>query len=207
MIRSGSTWLFNAARLLLQNSSDIDLISGWIDDLGPLKKYNGKTLLIKLHDFDPILAKSSDIILYSFRDIRDVVASHERINKISPTIELFRYVVLEDKQWRKVSKFIMQYEIMIDSKAEVLNGLAKILGVSDYSPDLIIHEIDQMNYFSTDKTNETHNLDNIMHKEHITDGKHGSWKGQLTDTLVKQAEEEFSDWLVENRYPVYFKNI
>ena len=78
MPRSGSTWLYNAARLLLISSSSVgnNLSSGWIEDLGTLSKK--EVMLIKIHDLPKFLSKKSQIILYSYRDLRDALASSKR---------------------------------------------------------------------------------------------------------------------------------
>ena len=75
MQRSASAWLYNAARLLLTSSPSVaeQFSCGWIGDWEQIPKKN--YMLIKVHDFNKSLAGQSKCILYSFRDIRDVIAS------------------------------------------------------------------------------------------------------------------------------------
>src|SRR5262245_15346631 len=68
MPRSGSTWLFNAARLLLrQTVAPDELGSGWVGDWARLPKR--PWLLLKVHEYDAFLARRARAILYSYRDV------------------------------------------------------------------------------------------------------------------------------------------
>lgn len=85
MTRSASTWLYNAARLLVSHSVDTDISYGWINDFKHLPpRYNA---VIKLHKYEPELVRNSTHILYSYRDIRDVLASMKRVWNKEPSIE------------------------------------------------------------------------------------------------------------------------
>ena len=87
MPRSGSTWLYNAARLLLRRAPQggADLSGGWIGDWRRLPKR--RRLLLKVHEFDPFLAKKARLVLYSYRDLRDALASCRRKFDIEPSLE------------------------------------------------------------------------------------------------------------------------
>ena len=81
MPRSGSTWLFNAVRLLLQSEA-AEVCSYWKGDFDALKFLRSagpeKILLLKIHRHSPVLEKKAAVIFYSIRDIRDVIASKIR---------------------------------------------------------------------------------------------------------------------------------
>src|SRR5210317_631864 len=88
MQRSASTWLYNAARLVLTSSPSVaeKFSCGWIGDWQQIPKQN--YMLIKIHEFNKSLADQSKYILYSFRDIRDVIASGMRKFGWIPSLEV-----------------------------------------------------------------------------------------------------------------------
>jgi hypothetical protein len=43
-------------------------------------------------------------------------------------------------------------------------------------------------------------MENLLHKNHITDGRHGSWDGYVPEELVREIENEFCEWLQSNGY-------
>ena len=82
MERAGSTWLFNATRLLLMSSNKY-VYGFWIDDFNfakfMLKAKLKSHLLLKTHKYIDSLEKHSSIILTSIRDLRDVATSLARM--------------------------------------------------------------------------------------------------------------------------------
>ncbi len=203
MHRSGSTWMFNAARLLLQRSGTEKLMSGWIGDVDVLK--GEKTvILLKAHRFEPFAARHASTVLYSFRDIRDVLASLKRFSGVEPNIEDTRKQIRRDLQWRPVADFAMRYEDMVKNPSVTLRRLAHVLDVENYDADDILTELGSMSYSSTPSKSENHrhNPDNLLHKSHVTDGRHGSWHSWLSAELVQQIEVEFSEWLSKHNYPL-----
>jgi hypothetical protein len=112
MVRSGSTWLFNVLRILFLKKTN----KLWS---GVLKNWNGElesdVTLIKIHAFqrNEKLIKKSDFVFYSFRDLRDVVASIKRKNGKDCDIEYVDNLVKEFEKWKKVSDYSMKYENMI----------------------------------------------------------------------------------------------
>ncbi|MEM9155856.1 MAG: hypothetical protein AAGB13_12620, partial [Cyanobacteria bacterium P01_F01_bin.33] len=83
MKRSGSTWLYNVLRVLLQEHTTYQVYGAWVSD------YDAKNLapihLIKVHGFNSQLLDYSDLVFTSRRDIRDVIASLIRKGWIEPS--------------------------------------------------------------------------------------------------------------------------
>lgn len=204
MQRSGSTWLYNATRLLLKNSSSTcDLFScGWIGDLSILPEK--RIMLIKIHDFNEHLLRLDlpKIVLYSFRDIRDALASSKRIWSQEPSMELADRLIHNDCQWRKYADFIMRYESMMNDQYATLCQLADILNIHDVTLQAIISQIEALRYENTGSRNPIYHMENLLHKGHITDGRHGSWKGVLDEKLLDQIERKYREWFIRNNYPV-----
>ena len=198
MPRSGSTWLYNTVRLLLERTGKLDIGAGWISDFYSFKNHD--VVILKIHYYEPVIANNAAMILYSYRDIRDALASFKRKFGSEPTIERARNFIVNDKKWREKSPFIMKYEDMIASQEETAERIARFLGITSADCNRIIKDINTMTYEKGDKKNEVYNMENLLHKNHITDGRHGSWDSYVTKDLVNQIENEFNDWLKSNGY-------
>ncbi len=197
MPRSGSTWLYNVIRLLMQETS-LDIGAGWIGDFNTFKDHD--IVILKIHNFEEVIAKKATYIFYSFRDIRDALASFKRKFNSEPSIEQARTYINHDALWKKCAHYSMRYETMIESQKSTISEIASILQIPNPNIPEIIENIRSMTYGESTKTNGTYNLENLLHKGHITNGKHGSWYNDLPKELVIQIEEECSSWLQTNNY-------
>lgn len=198
MPRSGSTWLYNAVRLLLEYTGKLDIGSGWISDFNSFKDHD--VVILKIHYFEPVIANNATTILYSYRDIRDALASFKRKFGNEPSIEQARKLIHNDKKWREKASFIMKYEDMIAAQEKTLEKIAGFLGITNANPIQIIQDINNMTYEKGEKRNDVYNMENLLHKNHITDGRHGSWDGYVQKELITQIENELKDWLQFNGY-------
>jgi hypothetical protein len=161
-------------------------------------------MLIKIHDFNAQLINLDlpKIILYSYRDLRDVLASSKRIWNQEPSLELSDRLIQNDEQWRRYADFIMRYESMIDNQHVMLAELAKTLKIDDVGIDKIISEIEALTYENSGKKNPVYHMENLLHKGHITDGRQGSWKGIIDDKVLEQVERKYREWFIQNKYPI-----
>jgi len=204
MQRSGSTWLYNATRLLLMESSLTRDITGygWIGDLSTLLQK--KIMLLKIHGFSQNILDLvlPEIILYSYRDLRDALASIKRIWKREPSMELANMLIQNDSQWRKHADFIMRYESMIENREGILLKLSNFLGIDDADIHGIIAKIDALRYEDSGGKKPQYHMENLLYEGHITDGRHGSWKGFLDEKLLDQIERKYREWFIQNNYPV-----
>ena len=198
MPRSGSTWLYNAVRLLLENTGLLDIGAGWIGDFNTFKNHD--VVILKIHNYEPVIATNAALIFYSYRDVRDALASFKRKFGDEPSLAQARAFIENDTKWREKASFIMKYEEMIAAREKTLGDIARCLEITDANLAHIEQDIDTMNYARGGLKNDTYHLENLLHKNHITDGRHGSWKGCLSDGLVTQIETELKDWLLCNGY-------
>lgn len=196
MPRSGSTWLFNAARLLLQSHDTPS--SGWIGDWATLPRR--PLMLVKIHEHDPFLARHAHGILYSYRDIRDALASGKRKFGIEPTLELARHWLASDRRWRAQATFTLRYESMLTDPESTVRALARSLRLAPDDAKFILPQLHQVDYQPDRARPGSYDRETLLHPGHITDGRHGSWRGWLSPALVRQIEDECHDWLVENGY-------
>ncbi len=81
MPRSGSTWQYNCARLILKHLGLSNVTTGFVDTESSFffnlmdEEQGSRVFLIKAHRFVVRLAQRADVILTSHRDLRDVFAS------------------------------------------------------------------------------------------------------------------------------------
>lgn len=203
MPRSGSTWLYNAARILIENTPSManQFGCGWIGDWEKLPKK--KIMLIKTHDYDHELVGYSRYILYSYRDLRDAMASAYRKFELVPSMEVADRFIDDDRRWIEVSSYAMHYETMLHNKEEIIKKLISVLKLSDTDPAKVIADIQLLHYGSTGEKNIDHNMTNLFHENHATtDGSHGLWKTSLDSNLVKEIEEKHKDWFLKNGYTI-----
>ena len=172
MPRSASTWLYNAVRLILRRCGHDDLGAGWVGDFNTFKRH--ATVLVKIHDFQPVLAQHATGILYSFRDIRDSLASSLRKFGTQPTFERAAKLLEQDRIWRQQAGFLMRYEDMMRKPAVMIGRLAAFLHCAEVDPADIGRQIDGFDFASGPPQDGPYNRENLLHRGHITDGRHGS---------------------------------
>jgi hypothetical protein len=200
MPRSGSTWLYNAARLLLGlKLPKSDLSSGWVEDIDIIPK--GKLLLLKIHIFDERWLSQSSLTLYSYRDVRDALASNKRKFGTEPTLHLAKRFIENDERWRAVSAYNLRYERMIAKPLIVLAELAEVLEISSDCRG-ILEEINRLDYNDDGPKNDNYHMINLLHRNHITDGRHGSWGHTLDPHLLRDIEQTYYEWFMKNGYPL-----
>jgi len=199
MTRSASTWLYNAARLLVSNSLDTEINYGWVGDFEQLPLRSN--CVIKLHNYDPALVRRSSHILYSYRDIRDVLGSMKRVWNKKPSIETADRLVSLFQKWTSEADFVVKYDDILEDKNQVIERLAETLGINNSNPQLIIDEITNMNY-SSEGPKSVHNQINLFHKRHITDGRSNSWHGHVNPKLIAEIERRHQSWFEACGLPV-----
>lgn len=200
MPRSGSTWLYNVARLLILRNPLLaqQFSCGWVGDLNTIPA--GKSSLIKIHDYEENIVKRSNYILYSYRDVRDAIASSFRKFGKHPSISQVGYFIDQHRKWIASADYVMRYESMLQDKEKIVSEVAKVLNLEFGNPAEIVNAIDNMHYDNNGKKNDAYHMENLYHRGHITDGRHGSWNGVLSESLLQEIENKYSDWLIENGY-------
>jgi hypothetical protein len=199
MPRSGSTWLYNAARLLLRAKEGSRLGCGWIGDWQSMPRKS--VMLLKCHDYQWLLTQRAAIVLYSFRDVRDALASNKRKFATEPTLDLTRTWLDHDRRWRKSADHVLRYETMLGNPEAALKNLAQVLEVADAPIAELAQELKGLHARVGARKFDYH-PENLLHPEHVTDGRPLSWHGWLTSDLVRRLEMEFPEWFVANGYPL-----
>lgn len=200
MPRSGSTWLYNVIRILITDSGLYSnrIRPGWVEDLAEENQFSDA--LVKLHEYDKKLAAKADFIFYSFRDIRDALASAKRKFGRQPTLEHVDFLVEEHSKWILIAQYSMKYEDMLTSPQLIINAVATILGIKDYSVEALMEELNSLSYQSYGERNGTYNSLNLFHKDHITSGKISDYQDELSSSLVQQINDRHQVWFEDNGY-------
>lgn len=203
MYRSGSTWLYNAVRLILEDAGAPDLAAGWAGEKDRL--ITRRNVVIKIHAFDEDLAARQIIALTSHRDLRDVAASLARKFKTGFSIATLRETVESHERWSRIAVFDLHYEDLLADKMRELQKVAAALrlppAVLERLPyESILARIEGEKFTETRSTSGRFDSVNLLHEGHITDGRHGSWEGTLPAGDVNAIEKEFRPWLVAKGY-------
>lgn len=163
--RSGSTALFNAARLLLE-AVGRPLTSGWIDDVTPPVQ---STVLLKVHEWHPELARRADVVLTCHRDLRAVARSLAAIGWLWPgdqAIDHIAHVVQLHEHWSGQAALDLHYETMILDWEEVATRVALVLGIDPGTVDLtaVAREVAELR--TEIPAEREHDPLTLMHKDH-----------------------------------------
>lgn len=202
MIRSASTWLYNVLRLILLSEPTVagDFSCGWIGDLQkiPLKRH----MLVKVHAYNQKLVDQARLVFYSYRDIRDALASNARKFGAKPSINLADNLISQHNKWVHVADFSMKYEEMLKDKKNLVSGIAAMLKIAVSDPEMVCRQIDEMSYESEGEKNDAYHQTNLFHRGHMTDGRYRSWKGVIDKELEKAIVDRHLEWFEKNNYPI-----
>jgi hypothetical protein len=201
MPRSASTWLYNVVRLVLISKIGSENVNcGWIDDVSLCseKEYT----LVKIHNFDPDLVKKADKIVYSFRDVRDAMASMQRKFAVAPSLQEADSFIEQYELWVKHADYAMKYESMIECEKREIERIAASIGMADVDAEGIMRQLSGLSYESGGNASGAYNKENLYHKGHITNGKAESWQEAVSGDLELRIENKHGAWLKELGYPL-----
>jgi hypothetical protein len=188
--------MYNTARLILETRvKSKDLTCGWFQDI---TEYADTTLL-KVHGKNQELLDRADLVLYSYRDIRDVLASMKRKWKQDPTLEDVDGLVSDCEFFEAKADYVMRYEDMIVDPAAEVARIADVLQIR-VKAKTILKRLGKIKE-RPDK-GKVYNSTNLYHNNHVTDGRHMSFSEQLAHDFVAEVEDRHGDWLEAHRYPL-----
>ncbi len=196
--RSGSTWLYNAVRLILIDSGK-SVYGCFATNYDP--KNEAEAHVVKTHNVVDYLKENADCIFTCRRDLRDIVASAVRrglIDESEALPYLEKIMKREYESWKRHSNLEIQYERMIRrKKPDYVKELAQIMGIEDIDPLDIIGKIDSL---TVPQSKEDFNEETQLHHGHITNGKYRTWEGTLCKNTVTAIEVKYAKWLKQNGY-------
>jgi hypothetical protein len=201
MPRSGSTWLYNALRLLLGQRFPAPgaLACGWVGDIDRLPA-DAACRLVKIHEWDPALVAQADLVTWSYRDLRDAMASQHRKFGGALSLSFADYLVRQDARWMARADHVMRYEDMLADPLRELARLAAAAGLPDADPTALRRELDALSYDSDGPRNDAYHELTLLHRGHVTDGRVGSWRNGMPVDLARQIVAAHADWFGRRGY-------
>ncbi len=200
MPRSASTWMYNVTRILLEQQHPNQVSAGWVADYKTLEKK--PVHLIKIHRFDKYWAHRADVVLYSYRDVRDAFASAIRKFDIKPKMQFCEQWIEDDIAWKNKANCVMRYEDFVENQENEIRKIANTLEVENYSVENILQQIADLKSTVLSKEKQ-HDTQSLFHENHATTkGGHGNWSNEINGELLQQIENEFEDWFKNNDYMI-----
>lgn len=233
--RSGSTWTYQVVKAILKtkNISFTDL--SFLDatdssDISKAISSDNDLVVVKMHEYSDNLKsiknKNNFKLIYSHRDIRDIVLSlHRKTNKTFDEITKMPYLnnsVKSYEYWRELDDFlpVSYHDIESNSKKaidEISNHL--LINLND-SQRLDISEefskemqkkrirkskssINGMFKLVLQKLNLDLNArdnDSLLHFNHIQSGQIDEWKTMMSYSQAQEIYEKFKDWMTHLNY-------
>jgi len=214
MQRSGSTFIFNVARKLLEASGGVTVITTNNMEEALSKKDRNRNLLIKTHspDFlmDNLLKNNAIICICSIRKPEDAIASWMRTFGFS-----FESSVLTIKKWLIWHATMSKYALNINFKEIERTPILTVFRISQY----LVHKIEIFKALSIfwqfkkssvyKKTRKMKKDDSgivdigfsyyneltFFHRRHIFSLKNKSAKDTLSDDQIENIRKELEDFI------------
>lgn len=194
MPRSGSTWMYNVVRLAYKLSG-VEVGAGWIQNYNRYRKF--EIVILKTHFHLP--PKPPEFLFYTYRDLRDVIASYKRQSGRLFSINKIRNIVCVFDYWKSKSNYNMRYESMINNPEEVIDSVIDILKIRRISARQVKQAVEKLDPPSEKNRWNKFDQVNLLHPGHITDGGIGTWSN-LEPNLIRCIEKEFKQWFIDNDY-------
>jgi hypothetical protein len=209
--RSGSTWQYNAVRAIVR-ANGLSAYAAWI---GSYEASRPEPVhIVKLHDPALATAFPAAKIVGSYRDLRDVVQSLDRmgwlgngrlarlrrlIDHVSPLNRRFtarrfldRYIE-SHRWWTQNAVYMMRYEAMKAAPADEVARLAIALDLP-LTGEQAARIADALAKMTTPVRDGTIDPDTLLHAGHIASGPHED------RALVRFIDRRYGAWLAANGY-------
>jgi hypothetical protein len=216
--RSGSTWQYNVARLMLEEiGNPVYHTHGHpVDQISNAKMLqtflNGSWTIAKSHHLWPEGAKVADCVLLTHRDARDTVLSWMRMFNstdgafLQRNIEQIARYTTEYMAWRKWCKnhsgcIEMAYQTLQSDHIEAIHSIQRHLGPRFFHLNATRIQEQVQELYNTNK------LDwdpvTAFHTKHVTNGGSQVWKhGDWDEVSLKGMDVIFSSYHSALGYPV-----
>ncbi len=151
MPRSSTTWIFNVVSAWLANAAQWERL--WIEEGDSVAERSfclrTTPIIGKCHHFSEEIARNSDIVIYSLRDIRTAAVSCLRKFGDCSTATAGAWIA-HGEAWRKQSDVLIRYEDVAHDALRQIDHLRLILvkhlgdsAVRNLPPEVILAEVDQ----------------------------------------------------------------
>ncbi|MGA0608305.1 hypothetical protein ACO2Q0_20115 [Phenylobacterium sp. VNQ135] len=201
--RSGSTWLFNAARLFLSEDAG-RLWSGWVDDF-PDGGLDGRfdTLLVKLHAPDQAWLERGQIVLTCHRDLRDVAASYSAMSWAESEYDIrvsASFARNCHEFWSPHAALDLRYERIVVDPEEALGAVRQAVGLPTAVEETRRVAAELASMAERSRRGESVPKGSLLHPGHVTDGRSGGWTERLPAGLAEDITRDNLEWLRAHQY-------
>lgn len=203
MPRSGSTLMYNLARLALERAGH-KVHGVWIEDFAADRIGTADTVLVKVHRSHPALLERADVVLTSRRDLRDIARSLVQM-KFAPTLDIaverLPAQIADHAFWAGKAALDIRYEDLLERGSEAVRTLCAALGLNLADAEMAALWQDA-NALPEPGVGRYDGV-TLLHPRHRAGGGHAQgWKSELPATLVRAIEDRHGDWLTRNGYPI-----
>jgi hypothetical protein len=199
ILRAGSTWLYNAARLSLLEEYP-DLCAGWVKDMRI--EAIGPPALIKIHRPNEDLAARADVILTCHRDLRDIVLSACSMGwatDVEAMVKFARRVRKHHDFWAQRSAVDLAYGEIVTHPHKSVAAVMQALGING-DVEKIALSLDVMPPYNGDGQ---HDPVTLLHRDHRQNGGGlGRWQRELSTEVCGRILDEHGDWLQLHGYKI-----
>ena len=199
--RSGSTWLYNAARLALRRAGHSvygRFYDGTYEPEDPARFH-----VVKVHRFEDEVLEVSDVVLTSIRDPRDIAASAVRrglIGTATDEVEAFvaEAVLAGYERWRPHAALVLRYEeLRAGASRHYLRQIVQVLapyGADGVDLDALARELDAL------RPGDAYDRETLLWPNHLTDGRVHGYRDTLPAAAIRRIEDRFGGWMEDNGY-------
>ncbi|MFO0956486.1 MAG: sulfotransferase domain-containing protein [Isosphaeraceae bacterium] len=234
MYRACSTWQYEVASHLLERHRSARRL-GYVPGAAfrEMERAGGPGrgwAILKSHDEDPrflpALEQGRALVLYAYRDLRDVAFSlaHKRGTTLEGIVRqgMLHQILANDRCWTaqpRERRLSQRYESLLDNPAGGVRELAAFLGIrlasgeaeavaAEYSLEAnrqrtreLGRKLVEQGVDLTDPTN-VQRCDNhtLLHWNHVRDGRIGGWREQARPRQRALLARFCGRWLIERGY-------
>ena len=198
LLRSGSTWLYNAVRLSLIHA-DISVYASFLDESYD-RNNPAPVHLIKVHNYHSELASAKDQLFMSVRDPRDMVTSAIRKKMIrnndTEVLQFLNDVINVDYHaWSPHINLEFRYELSVSkNQAKTIEQIHQSLALPMEGVEKVIHSLEAI--IPTAEYDRT----TLLWPDHLNGGKVEGFNEVLNRTTIEKIEKEFSEWMISKGY-------
>ena len=165
--RSGTTWMFNAVRLLMQEADMTIEASGWI------RGWDGKmpdvdVWIVKDHKFFDDLAEIADVVLTSVREWEDATESWYRFKGVR--LETWQIAMRKKNliMWQdtKAHRYCMPYELLVKDPERAFADIRLCVPAKVEHAKLAWPKLQELK----PPTDKDYDPETMMFRNHITAG-------------------------------------
>ena len=196
MARSGSTWLYNALRLISERMLPGSTYACWVEDFKLEEAHGAANVVVKVHSPDELLRPVAWRIFTSGRDLRDIAASALDIGftDAGNLMDFLTANVQAHRFWGTRAQLDVAYDDIVGAPEALLARLGELLEVRlDGTQITELRWI--LGHFRQPPKGSGYDKKTLMHPQHCSDGRVGAWRERLDPVLAREIECRLGDEL------------